>query len=254
MGIDVFVTSLAEFWAEVPCSTLREVVARAPRVRRADPGVVQRSSLREWDELPWSDGFAWMGWQRRKLVNAYIAATTSRLGVPAWRDNGPGPDPYGSRIDPACGMFLRSVAIAASRNTLDAAQVIAETHDPKLGRREFFDKMEPFVEAYRGVVPAVAMERFPNVIQLDIANLYLPAAFAGCWVGGPLDIGSAPRFAHELRDLATVLGVDTTVTEWWKTRELNEDGPRRRSLYNLQLLGEACALSAAATLPILVAG
>jgi hypothetical protein len=89
---------------------------------------------------------------------------------------------------------------------------------------------------------------------LDVANLYIPAAFEGAWLGGPQDIGSAPRLADELRDLATVLGIDTSAAEWWKTGELREDGPRMRSLYNLHVLGEACALSASSGLPIDVAG
>jgi hypothetical protein len=152
-------------------------------------------------------------------------------------------------------MFLRSVAIAASENTLDAAAVIAATHEPTDPKtRDFFGMMGRYVAMHGDAVPEVAFERFPNLMLLDVANLYLPAAFDGGWIGGPHDIGSAPRLGDELRDLATVLGVDTAATEWWNAGELIEDGPRCRALYNLQVLGEACALSASASLPIAVAG
>ncbi len=133
--------------------------------------------------------------------------------------------------------------------------MIAATHEPKDSEtRDFFVMMKRYVAMHRDTVPRVAFERFPNLMLLDIANLYLPDGFEGGWIGGPHDIGSAPRLADELRDLATVLGVNTTVMEWWKAGELIEDGPRSRALYNLQVLGEACALSASARLPIAVAG
>jgi hypothetical protein len=256
MGIDVYVTSLTHLWSDVPSRTLLQVVASTARLRRANAGSTHmRPSRAEWFELPWNGGRAWMSWYRRKLVNAYVSKLTERLATTGWVDDGDGPDPYGTRLDPQVGMFLRSVAIAASDKTLDAPAVIAATHEPgDPETRDFFAMMGRYVAIHHEAVPAVAFERFPNLMLLDIANVYLPVAFEGGWIGGPHDIGSAPRLAAELRDLAAVLGVDTTVVEWWKTRELIEYGPRSRALYNLHVLGEACALSASASLPIAVAG
>ena len=98
----------------------------------------------------------------------------------------------------------------------------------------------------------MAFALFPNFVVLERSTLYLPVAFDGVFLGGPLLIGSAPRLAAELRELAGFVGLDTSQAAWWRTPALVDDTPKRRSLYNLQVLGIACAESASANLPIAV--
>lgn len=252
MGIDVFVNSLTDQWSDVPLETLRKV--SVGELRRADPESLRdRPSRAPWFALPWSDGRTLLPFQRRKLLSTYIARLASRTGTTPWIDGARGPDAYGTRLDPAGLLFLRTVAIAASDGTFDAASVIAATHEPT-ERRDFFTMVERYVAAHAEAISAAALARFPNLLMLDIANLYLPGRFDGVWLGGAHDVGSAARFADELRELAALLGIDTRAIEWWNDRELTEVGPRSMSLYNLQVLGAACALAARANLPIIVSG
>ncbi|CAN5902509.1 hypothetical protein BH11MYX2_BH11MYX2_21110 [soil metagenome] len=215
---DVFVASLASLWSKAPSRTLQRLILGTKELRRADASSV--SSRASAADYRWTGGTAATQSHRRRLVHAYVETLSRELGIASWsHSEGTSDDdpPPGTHLDPHVSAFLRSAAIGASGN-----------------------------------LPSMAFARFPNFMVMDTANLYLPTAFDGVFVGLPHIIGSAPRLADELRDLAGFLGLDTSQRAWWRTPALVNDTPQRRALYNLQLLGIACSQSADSSLPVMI--
>lgn len=209
---DVFVSSLASLWSAAPTRTLQRLILSTKDVRRADA-----SSTAHPADFRWTGGSAATQPHRRRLVHAYVDTLCRELGIASWASREGTGDASGTHLDPHVSAFLRSAAVGAS-----------------------------------GKLPSMAFARFPNFMVLDAGTIYVPAELDAVFVGGPHMIGSAPRLADELRDLAGFLGLDISQQAWWRSPALVNDTPQRRAMYNLQVLGIACAESAASSLPVVI--
>jgi hypothetical protein len=214
---DVFVSSLTSLWSNAPTRTLQRLILGTKDLRRTD---ASHASLRaNAGDYRWTGGTKATLPHRRRLVTAYTETLSRELGIVPWwkHDAVSDEEPSGTHLDPHVSTFLHSAAVGAG-----------------------------------GGLASMAFALFPNFMVLDVATLYLPVAFDGVFIGGPLLIGSAPRLASELRELAIFLGLDVSNAAWWRAKKLVEDTPQRRSLSNLQLLAIACAQSDDYSLPVMI--